>query len=348
VVLGDRAAQAVPGPWYASIHQYAELALGFKKSKTSQFLRLSECLKELPELRRSMAAGDLSRTKAREVAKVATPETETAWIREAKETSCRALETRVKETRRRAREAGSGARGQGELDASGVSPGSRLAVLNPASSDLPDSPASAPPSPGTSAPSVPMDVHFRMTPEQYARYQALIESIRKRGRREDRTELLLAALEQLALGSPVSSSRRSAAAPPDPSDPASPVPEAGEFTRVNSRSPYQVIVQQCPDCGSGKVATNRGDLRLAPKDLRAILCDAHRRPPGKKNRAAVPERLRRAVLQRDGFRCRSAGCGGTSFLAVHHLVPREHGGGNALENLVTLCSGCHRALHARE
>jgi hypothetical protein len=44
-----------------------------------------------------------------------------------------------------------------------------------------------------------MDVHLRMTPEQYARYQALIERIRKNGHREDRTELMLAALEQLAL-----------------------------------------------------------------------------------------------------------------------------------------------------
>jgi 5-methylcytosine-specific restriction endonuclease McrA len=121
-----------------------------------------------------------------------------------------------------------------------------------------------------------------------------------------------------------------------------------EFTRVNSRSPYQVIVQQCPDCGAGSVTTNRGDRKLAPQELRAVLCDAHRRAPGKKNRAAVPERLRRAVLQRDRFRCRSAGCGGTSFLAVHHLVPRESGGGNTLENLITLCSACHRALHARE
>lgn len=296
---------------YASIHQYAELALGFKKSKTSQFLRLSECLKELPHLRRSMASGELSWTKAREVAKVATPRTETAWIQKAKQASSRVLEARVKETRRRALKTGSAARGQGELGVRAAGPGS-------------SSPVS--PSPEASAPAVPMDVHLRMSPEQYARYQALIEGIRKRGRREDHIELLLAALEQLAMGDS----------------------GAGEFTRVNSRSSYQVIVQQCPDCGSGRVATNRGDRKMAPRELRAILCDAHRRAPGKKNRAAVPERLRRAVLQRDRFRCRSAGCGGTSFLAVHHLVPRELGGANALGNLITLCSSCHRALHARE
>jgi 5-methylcytosine-specific restriction endonuclease McrA len=364
---------------YASIHQYAELALGFKKSKTSQFLRLSESLKALPELRRTMAAGELSWTKAREVAKVATPETEAVWIREAKQANSRALEARVMETRRRARVAGSAVRGQGELIVQAASSGSAALGSESSGAVLPGTVSSgsasanstsgsalsdsSPPavSPQTLAPSVPMDVHLRMTPEQYARYQALIETIRKRGRREDRTELVLAALEQMALGCSEQSSRLSAiaspAAPrslrntdgiPDQGGPAPSAPGAAGFTHVNSRSPYQVIVQQCPDCGSGRVATNRGDRKLAPQELRAILCDAHKRMPGKTNRAAVPDRLRRAVLQRDRFRCRSAGCSSTSFLAVHHLVPRERGGGNALENLITLCSGCHRALHARE
>jgi hypothetical protein len=53
-----------------------------------------------------------------------------------------------------------------------------------------------------------------MTPEQYARHQALIEAIRKGGRREDRAELVLAALEQLALCDPERSSRLSATACP--------------------------------------------------------------------------------------------------------------------------------------
>lgn len=331
---------------YTSIHQYAELALGWGKSKTSQFLRLSECLQELPGLRRSVARGELSWTKAREVAKVATPRTETAWIQEAKQASSRALEARVKATRKRARAAGSAVRGQGELVVQGASP---------------------------ETPTVPMYIHFRMTPEQYARYQALIEAVRKRGHREDRTELMLAALEQLALsaveeaaprdaGKTAGAGRRAVRSGPEKAVPGRPEdrpefsrvdsPDRSEsrrkFTRVNSRSSYQVVVQQCPDCGSGRVATNRGDRKLTPQELRAILCDAHRRVPGKRNRASVPGRLRRAVLERDRFRCRSAGCGGTSFLAVHHLVPREQGGGNTPENLITLCSPCHRALHARQ
>jgi hypothetical protein len=211
---------------YASIHQYAELALGFKKSKTSQFLRLSESLKELPGLRRSVAKGELSWTKAREVAKVATPQTETAWIREAKQANSRALEAKVMETRQRARDAGSAVRGQGELAVIEVPSGPTSA--NSTSGPVPEI-----------APSVPMDVHFRMTPEQYARFQALVEAIRKRGRREDRTELMLAALEQLALDDAgrVADDAKPSPGPKDgllaPGRQAPGQPNAPEFTRVN-------------------------------------------------------------------------------------------------------------------
>lgn len=41
------------------------------------------------------------------------------------------------------------------------------------------------------------------------------------------------------------------------------------------------------------------------------------------------------------------GCGRTRFLEVHHLRPRSRGGSNDPDNLVTLCSTCHRHAHER-
>jgi len=55
------------------------------------------------------------------------------------------------------------------------------------------------------------------------------------------------------------------------------------------------------------------------------------------------EALRRRVLERDGWRCQS--CGSQSDLQVHHLKPRSQLGHDALENLITLCVGCHRRQH---
>ncbi len=80
---------------YSSIQTYAAEALGFTPSKTSQFVRLAGALEELPRLRRSVAAGELGWTKAREVAKVATPESEERWITEAERSSSRSLEEKV-------------------------------------------------------------------------------------------------------------------------------------------------------------------------------------------------------------------------------------------------------------
>jgi 5-methylcytosine-specific restriction endonuclease McrA len=57
------------------------------------------------------------------------------------------------------------------------------------------------------------------------------------------------------------------------------------------------------------------------------------------------EALRRRVLERDGWRCQR--CGSRTELQVHHLKLRSQLGHDALENLITLCAGCHRHQHLR-
>jgi len=59
----------------------------------------------------------------------------------------------------------------------------------------------------------------------------------------------------------------------------------------------------------------------------------------------IPPATRRAVLSRDEHRCRVPGCKNTSFLDLHHLVPRLEGGPNLAVNLLTLCGAHHRAVH---
>ncbi len=100
---------------YSSIQAYAAEALGFTPSKTSQFVRLTGALEELPCLRRSVASGELGWTKAREVAKVATPTSEEKWIAEAGRSSSRSLEQKVRAVRLRVRQAPQ-AVGQSALD----------------------------------------------------------------------------------------------------------------------------------------------------------------------------------------------------------------------------------------
>lgn len=57
---------------------------------------------------------------------------------------------------------------------------------------------------------------------------------------------------------------------------------------------------------------------------------------------AATEAWRRRVLERDGYRCAVPGCSSRANLEVHHVAFRSAGGGNAPENLVTLCAYHHR------
>jgi 5-methylcytosine-specific restriction endonuclease McrA len=55
------------------------------------------------------------------------------------------------------------------------------------------------------------------------------------------------------------------------------------------------------------------------------------------------EQLRKEVLRRDGWRCQS--CGTMSNLEIHHKEFRSQSGDDSEQNLITLCSGCHDAVH---
>src|SRR3990167_10705228 len=57
------------------------------------------------------------------------------------------------------------------------------------------------------------------------------------------------------------------------------------------------------------------------------------------------------VLERDGYACRSCGC--KDGLAVHHVDGKGtnlpiHQRNNDLNNLLTLCKGCHTRIHHKE
>jgi len=84
---------------YSSIQLYATRGLGFSRTKAFEFIRLAESLEKLPRLKKRVESGEVPWTKAREVVKVATPETEREWLRLAESKSRRELEQKVKVSR---------------------------------------------------------------------------------------------------------------------------------------------------------------------------------------------------------------------------------------------------------
>lgn len=63
--------------------------------------------------------------------------------------------------------------------------------------------------------------------------------------------------------------------------------------------------------------------------------------------ANIDRDIRRAVYQRDGWRC--VLCDSTKYIQIHHGIPKSRGGDpESMHNLVTLCSDCHALAHGTD
>ncbi|MBK9471147.1 MAG: HNH endonuclease [bacterium] len=85
---------------HASLQIYARVALGFSDNRYWQFKRLADDLERLPVLRAAVASGEVGWTKAQQVARVATAETQSAWVAQAAASGRRALAVAIKSARR--------------------------------------------------------------------------------------------------------------------------------------------------------------------------------------------------------------------------------------------------------
>jgi hypothetical protein len=69
----------------------------------------------------------------------------------------------------------------------------------------------------------------------------------------------------------------------------------------------------------------------------------------------IPDDVRRKVLRNDGYKCRKCGWSQDEWnkadprhLELHHIRHHAKGGGNAVDNLKTLCTVCHDMVHKVE
>jgi 5-methylcytosine-specific restriction endonuclease McrA len=307
---------------YPTMGLYAKQALGFSETRASDFSRLADRLEQLPKLRGALEEGEIGYTKANQVASVSNKENEAAWLAEAQRSSRRELGQKIKRAKRKA---ASATKGQAEL--------------------LPIPQEKQPAAVG------PVRQSVEFTPEQFARYEALLEKIARNGaalpgdRAEMLLELLASYLENVGReNEPEKAEQNRTETSKNFRRRKSGEAEAADQT-MSTSPPFQIHLHQCPGCRSTTVQTSRGELTVSPATAQRAACDARTSHPGKRNTAAIPPRTRRLVLSRDRHRCRRPDCTNTRFLEIHHRVPRELGGSNDAENLITLCAGCHQLLH---
>lgn len=80
---------------FGSFVEYVERLFGYAPRLTLEKLRVAEALEKLPELSRQLGEGAISFSQARELTRVATPETERAWLDRARGCTSRQVEKLV-------------------------------------------------------------------------------------------------------------------------------------------------------------------------------------------------------------------------------------------------------------
>jgi len=105
----------------------------------------------------------------------------------------------------------------------------------------------------------------------------------------------------------------------------------------------------CSACKEEKIAKETAQMESVTTEIR-IRTEKHMfiEPVGKavglRQEPRYGESLKHAIKDRDGWQCYI--CCKETDLHVHHIIPRKNGGSNTPENLVTLCSGCHKSIES--
>ena len=113
---------------------------------------------------------------------------------------------------------------------------------------------------------------------------------------------------------------------------------------------YQVLLHVDLDRLSGSrlhlgptLTTAQRQLLTCDVDVRTVLWEAGR-PVGLGRRRRTADGPLRALIEDRDRGCRH--CGARGFLHIHHLVHWEQDGPTDPDNLVALCTRCHRDIHA--
>jgi 5-methylcytosine-specific restriction endonuclease McrA len=121
----------------------------------------------------------------------------------------------------------------------------------------------------------------------------------------------------------------------------------GNETKPASRPGVMIHLTTCRSCkatvqhGAGvPFALTKEQLECAECD--AIIVDDEN---GKRATWTIPPTTRRYVLERDGYKCRFPGCRSSRNLDAHHLEHLEHGGDHRWGNVATFCRGHHKLNH---
>jgi hypothetical protein len=291
-----------------SFAEYVERLFGYSRRTLDDKLRTAEALEELPALGRSLHEGTVSWSAVRELARVATPETEREWLEAAQGRTVHEVERLVSGQKRGARPA-----------------------------DEPDS--------ALQRRTLRFDVSADTLAT--FREAMLMLRRRSNAPLDDDSALLLMAREVLGGPSDEGRSsyqvalnlcERCGRGSVDAAGQAIPVDDAiVEMAQCDAQHIGRVTTPHAHVPAENAA----GETHVGSNDVVGdVLSDELSRAT-----QSIPPAIRRKVVRRDHRRCVVPGCRHATFVDLHHIEARADGGAHTDDNLVVLCCAHHRALH---
>jgi hypothetical protein len=296
---------------FKKISTYAEAYGGFTPDQTERFLHLARRLPEFPQVAAALESQGLSWGKARVIVTRGDPKDQGKWLELAQSVSIRTLAGAV----------GAGVLPARRSPASKTDSGQLLVPPDVSLASAKNLPVQGVQIERDLAPRLQATVHYvtlKFDSEGLARWNRALESGMQRSKVGCKEEAVLAGLGALV------------------------APNQGKAGSVPSTL---LTIIECPTCCAGNLPTGRGESPASPALLAAAQCDAKIEDVDGLRRQNIAPLMRRKAFKRARYTCEAKSCERTNWLQVHHRRPVAGAGRNDLNNLVILCSGCHRALH---
>lgn len=305
---------------FATFAEYLERVLGYAPHTARDRVRVAEALARLPAIRAALQVGRLSWSAARELTRVAIPDTEQAWLDAAAGKTVREVEDAV-----RGRRPGDGPQTRPAPDARTVVMRFELA-------------------PTTSA----LVAAVRRDLEDRCGHELTDDDVLTALCRT-----YLAGTAHVGRGDAECDGAGACAGAGDGTGAGGGDGDSsigvGSVVEHNL-PPHQIAITTCPDCKRAWADAAGRTIEISATEYEQACCDATHvgRVDGETHERvtrSIPPATRRAVLRRDRGRCVVPGCRNSRHVDVHHIVPRAVGGDHAAPLLVTMCSTHHRAVH---
>jgi hypothetical protein len=312
---------------YASLAELAERVLGLNGRQTEERLRVGRALGDLPLIDGALTTGALSWSAVRELTRVATRETEQAWLDWAKGRRLRQVEAAVA-----ARKPGDGPRDRS--DPSRIKHrlvfevrGETMALFRDLQSG------------------VRADLGGDVDDD------ALLYEIARRVLRGPGDEGRASYQVAVSRCDECGRSRIDAAGTSHPVDEAVAEMALCDGQQLEPGADARAMASTMPPRDAiPHMGARHENTPVRPRDenphVRARDESPHAAARRPRATQTIPPATRRAVIRRDRRRCVVPGCSNHRFLDVHHLDLRSEGGGHHPERLAVLCGAHHRAVHA--